>query len=248
MLAAESLAALSEDFVLDVSHLGVLSSILDGMGADDRTRGELIACVGEKNLHGIGQICEEAGISSEKAASLKTLVSRYGDAEDVLGALSPYVTDECGLAALSELREVLAVLRSAGYGNRVRVDFSVVNDLSYYNGIVFRGFVRDVPAGVLSGGRYDLLMQKMGKKAGAIGFAVYPDLLVGLSAPDNEYDVDAVLLYDESADPAALFEKVRALCAEGLSVTAQRSVPEKLRYRQLLKWKEGEVTVLEENA
>ncbi len=248
MLAAESLSALSEDFVLDVSHLGVLSSILDGMGADDRTRRELIACVGEKNLHGIAAICEAAGIASEKAEALKTLVSRYGDAEQVLDALTPFVTDESGLAALSELREVLAVLRSAGYGNRVRVDFSVVNDLSYYNGIVFRGFVRDVPAGVLSGGRYDLLMQKMGKKAGAIGFAVYPDLLVGLSAPDNEYDVDAVLLYDESTDPVALFEKVRALCDSGVSVTVQRSVPEKLRYRQLLKWQEGEVTVLEENA
>lgn len=248
MLAAESLAAFSEDFVLDVSHLGVLSSVLDGMGVNEDVRRELIAAVGEKNLHGVEAICEGAGVTPAAADALKALVSRYGEADEVLPALSAFVTDEAGRTALCELSEVLSVLKGAGYGHRVRVDFSVVNDLSYYNGIVFRGFVRGVPAGVLSGGRYDLLMKKMGKKAGAIGFAVYPDLLSSLWAPSGEYDVDAVLLYDESADPTALFAAVRTMTEQGMSVTAQHSVPEKLRYRQLLSWKEGEVSVLEEHA
>ena len=47
--------------------------------------------------------------------------------------------------------------------------------MNYYNGIVFKGFVQGVPVGVLSGGRYDRLMERVNKKAGAIGFAVYLD-------------------------------------------------------------------------
>ena len=27
-----------------------------------------------------------------------------------------------------------------GYGDKIRVDFSVINDMSYYNGFVFKGF------------------------------------------------------------------------------------------------------------
>jgi len=49
--------------------------------------------------------------------------------------------------------------------------------MSYYNGIVFKGYVRGIPSGVLSGGQYDKLMAKMGRKARAVGFAVYMDLL-----------------------------------------------------------------------
>ena len=58
---------------------------------------------------------------------------------------------------------------------KICVDFSVVNDMNYYNGIAFKGFVEGVPVGVLSGGQYDGLMKKMGKKANAVGFAVYLD-------------------------------------------------------------------------
>ena len=43
--------------------------------------------------------------------------------------------------------------------------------------MVFQGYVDGVPARVLSGGRYDKLMERLGKHSGAIGFAVYLDQL-----------------------------------------------------------------------
>ena len=94
--------------------------------------------------------------------------------------------------------------------------------------------VSGVPAGVLSGGQYDKLMRKMRRSARAIGFAVYLDMLERLDPDAEAYDVDTVLLYDEGADPAALLRAVSELSAGGESVTAQRSLPEKLRYRRAL--------------
>ena len=64
----------------------------------------------------------------------------------------------------------------------MRVDFSVTGDANYYNGIIFKGFLRGVPAPVLSGGRYDRLMKRLRKNASAIGFAVYTD---GIDAPST---------------------------------------------------------------
>ena len=52
--------------------------------------------------------------------------------------------------------------------------------MKYYNGIVFKGFIKGIPTGILSGGQYDKLMEKMGKKSRAIGFAVYLDELTKL--------------------------------------------------------------------
>ena len=57
-----------------------------------------------------------------------------------------------------------------------------------------------------------------------------------------------VLSFQKNTDLKILSDTVRELTAKGLSVTAQKSVPEKLRYRQLLKLKESEVEILETHA
>ena len=81
---------------------------------------------------------------------------------------------------MTELKNILSDLSKKGISNVV-VDFSVVNDMKYYNGVAFKGFIEGVPTGILSGGQYDNLMAKMNKKQKAIGFAVYLDELDKLS-------------------------------------------------------------------
>ena len=246
-LAIESLAEISDDFVLDVSHMGVLSAVLDGMNASGALRKEILSCVGEKNLHGIDALCEKEGIAPARAETLKSLVSTYGPAEETISSLLAVISDGPARAALLELQTVISTL-GGRFRENIRVDFSVINDLSYYNGIVFKGFVNGIPTSILSGGQYDLLMQKMGKRSGAIGFAVYPDSLGELTVSAKEYDVDAVLLYDADTDPVALCEAARALTDEGKRIAVQRSIPEKLTYKQLLKWTESGVETLENHA
>ena len=101
------------------------------------------------------------------------------------------------------------------------LDFSIITDLSYYNGLVFKGSVQGIPSPVLSGGRYDKLVAKLGKKAGAIGFAVYLDALSRLPAQGNGRDADALLLYGPDVPPEAVMDRMRELRAQGLTVRAQ---------------------------
>ena len=49
MLAAESLRTIRPDYVLELSHIGILTGVLGSL--DGRLAKELIAAVGEKNLH-----------------------------------------------------------------------------------------------------------------------------------------------------------------------------------------------------
>ena len=78
-------------------------------------------------------------------------------------------------------------------------------------------------------------MRKMGKQGGGIGFAVYLDQLERYGQTEKPYDVDTLLLYDADAAPGDVAGAVRLLTAAGGSVLAERTVPENLRYRQLLK-------------
>ena len=102
----------------------------------------------------------------------------------------------------------------------VNLDFSVVNDMNYYNGIVFRGFVQGVPEGVLSGGQYDALMKKMGRKDRSIGFAIYPALLERLLKPQQP-EYAAVLYYEETAPIMTVQTAVESLQERGIAVSAQ---------------------------
>lgn len=226
-LACRSLAGICEDFVLDISHMGIIAALVDEAGLSDEAAQRVIACIGEKNAHGIRSICESEGCTSDKLCRAVAVCGGAEKAADELAQICP------GEAA-DELVRLVRALERAGFAGRVRVDFSVINDMNYYSGVVFRGFVPNVAAGVLSGGQYDGLMRKMGRKAGAIGFAVYLDMLDRL-APERGYDVDAVLLYDVSDSIEEVERGAAQLRAEGKSVAVHRSVPGNIKYRQLFR-------------
>lgn len=248
MLAAESLAQVSEEAVLDISHLGVLAALLDGLSDDDSLRASILKCVGEKNVHELTALCKEKGIQEDQVAPICRLMTTYGDPQKVLPELITALDGVIDLAPLNELERVIAALPD-GLRKLLRVDFSVVNDLNYYNGIVFKGFVPGVPSSVLSGGQYDRLLRKMGRKAGAIGFAVYMDELERLGGPACRYDVDTLLLYAPDEEPGTVRAALETLSKEGVSVSAQREKPEKVRYRRVMRLeKNGEVTELETDA
>lgn len=244
-LAAGSLLKLSDNAVLDVSHLELLSEVFDFAGIPDEIRARVIALVGEKNTHELARLCRELGVSDERISLIKKLVRTYGPPKKVIPALRGMLGD-VGSAALSRLEKILSFVDEK-YLDIINIDFSVVSDIKYYNGIVFKGFISGIPQSVLSGGQYDRLMKKMQKRSGAIGFAVYLDLLDRLLSESRRYDADTVILYSTPTDVGLIKETVERFKKEG-SVSVQRSLPERFRCKKLVRIIDGEVTVLENNA
>ncbi len=242
-LAAMSLKTISEDFVLDISNLTVISDVLLKMGVSASIEKDLLKCIGEKNSHGIGEICKKEGIDG---SALMKLVSLYGAPSDVLPALTEILGEET--EALLRLKKITMALSEAGLGGKINIDFSVINDMNYYNGFVFKGFINGIATGILSGGQYDKLMKKMGKKSEAIGFAIYLDSLYALSEGETAFDVDTVILYDDNCDMKALSDTVKLFTADGKSAMALKEVPADLRYNKLLKMNERGVEIIENRA
>ena len=240
LLAAKSLAVISEDFVLDVSHLGILTAVLDDVGGGEGFRREAAVCIAGKNRHDLKKLCSAEGLSEEQTQKLLCFIDIYGNMEQVLERLEPICNSENARDALEQLKTLAKLLENTPYANRIRFDFSIVNDMNYYNGIVFRGFLSGICEGVLAGGQYDKLLRRMGRKSGAVGFALYLDLLEELQEPRASYDVDVLILTDSDADPAHTAKIVGELTAGGECVSVQRAVPEKLRYRRLLDLRKGD--------
>ncbi len=248
LLAAESLQRISPEAVLDLSHLGILSALMNQLKVSPAATTTILKCVGEKNAHELAAVCQQNDVDASLAEALKVLLTAYGAPETVLPRLQDF-SDIPGVAeALSQLEELLAAFEGSELKKILRLDFSVVSDMNYYNGIAFKGFVNGIPGAILSGGQYDKLMQKMGRSGGSIGFAVYLDLLERFGAAEADFDADLVLLYSPETPLWELRKAMEGLTAEGKTVLAERSVPQKLRYRQLATLEKGQVKLLETNA
>ncbi len=241
LLAAQSLSLISDDYVLEVSHLGILAELLKETSDLETFRKQAAICIAEKNTHDLRRLCQSYQISDEKTQQLCSFIGIYGQREKVLAELEPLCTSCETSAFLQNLRALSEMLGLTPYSANIRFDFSIVNDMNYYNGIVFKGFLNGICESILSGGQYDHLMNRLGRKDGAIGFALYLDLLENLHSDSEKYDVDVVLLYEESISPKELACKVRELVASGNSVSAQKKLPADLRYRTVVTMGKGSV-------
>lgn len=238
LLAAKSLALLSDTFVLDISHMGLVSAVLDSCGIDPANRGAVLQCLRQKNAHDLAALCANAAPAD--AAKLQLLIHTTGSADAVLAELSAALTADAELAALQELQSLTAVLQQAGFGDAIRVDFSVGNDMKYYNGVVFKGYLEGLPSSILSGGQYDKLLQKMGRTSRAIGFALYLSMLERQNNAAGVFDIDTLILHDGTAAPETLTALVEDAAAAGTVLVATQ-LPANRNCRRILRLENGEV-------
>lgn len=230
-LAAQSLRSIGGQVALDVADLTVTAMLLDELGiyGDDRTR--VLGWIGEKNRHELSRFCAQKQLDSVLTDRLCRLIGLRGAPAQVL----PQLRSLLGQPYAARLDQLEAILQATGEEALLQLDFSVVDDPNYYNGLVFKGFVSGVPAAVLTGGQYDKLLKKLGRTGGAVGFALYMDLLEQLDRAVPAYDVDTVLLYDTAADPAQIRTAVETLRGRGRQVLALSERPDGLRCRETVK-------------
>ena len=246
LLAAKSLSLISESYVLDISHMGLIAAVLEDAGLSPQGKKQALTFLNQKNPHELLSLCEAEGIDKEKSEKIAALAEISGTTEEILSKLGDILTSEGEKKALAEFRTLFEIIKEAGFGDNVRIDFSVGNNMKYYSGVVFNGYVEGIPTSVLSGGQYDKLLAKMKKGSSAIGFAIYLDLLERFEDECLGYDIDTVLLNDGSTDPIILSEIANKLHSEG-GVLVTSAIPKNIKYRRLMEIKEGVVTILNEN-
>lgn len=124
--------------------------------------------------------------------------------------------DESTIAVLDELKATYEFLEKLGYGDVIGFDLGKLPHLNYYTGLLFEAFVPGASNAVLTGGRYDNLMEAFGASMPAIGFGVKIDPLVSL-LPDPDLRTKIVIAYpkeqaQEAFKAAANIRQSFAVC------------------------------------
>jgi ATP phosphoribosyltransferase regulatory subunit len=202
-----------------------------GLGREDQK--QAMEYLHRKNYHQLKALC-----GSDAAWEKLSLVASCHGGQQELNQLEQVLTTGAEQQALGQLQKLWKILEASGFGDSIRLDFSVGNNMGYYSGVVFQGYLEGIPTGVLSGGQYDKLPRKMGRKAKAIGFAVYLGLLENRSQREDAFDVDTLILHDGTADPVELMAASEKAADWG-TVLVTREFPQGRNWKILRQFEKG---------
>jgi len=139
------------------------------------------------------------------------------------------------LAAIDNLRQIMAVLKEYGCEDCISIDLGMAHEANYYSGTIFRGLVAELGQPLMSGGRYDHLLARFGRELPATGFALNLKLLlIALERQGASFEApvpDIVLGFDAAcqADAIAYAKQQRK---RGVSVAIMYGMnAEALRHR-----------------
>ncbi len=187
-LILKTLSYISDDFVLCVSHMAYLEGLAEWYELNYEQKNRLYSLLKDRNGHDFSKFADECNLNADMRKVFNALISPEISFKDLEGG----VENEQMQRGYTELKNLFDTMNELGYEDKIRLDFSLINDDNYYDGLLFCGYIKGIPQAVLSGGRYDKLVKKLEKKGGAIGFAIY---------------LGQFLEYDNSlANPAAVVE------------------------------------------
>ena len=108
-LALQSLAALDVPTVLEISHMGYLTGLLDALHVPAEARGKILDFLRAKNAHELRTAALDAGLDEDAAAALVGLLDLHG----VLGATLAKARAACLCDAQREALDELQALQNA---------------------------------------------------------------------------------------------------------------------------------------
>ena len=172
LLAEKSLQTISERYALDISHMGLVSELLRSCRIPEEDYQEVLDMLRRKDRHGIRAYAQTKGLEEMEQELLDRMIVVSGPIVYALECLSQCRITDAGKKIISELKDIAEIVEQVWQGT-LNLDFSVLSDMRYYNGLTLSGFIEGIPVPVLSGGQYDPLLTRLGRDGQGIGFAVY---------------------------------------------------------------------------
>ncbi len=164
--AVEALSRCVPDYRIELGHAGFFRALAKELPIDDEVRETIRSSIEQKNYAALDTILDRLE-QSQAVLAIRRLPRLFGGEE---------VFDEAfGLCSeIQEAQEPLEYqkLANVGMGNKLMIDLGIVHRNDYYSGIVFSGYVLGSGDAILSGGRYDRLLEAFDSPMPAIGFAI----------------------------------------------------------------------------
>lgn len=165
------------DYQIELGQAQFVTGFLQEAGLTEEQSAVMSALTEQKSTLDMELYLGKLDISADVQERLMQLPSLYGDAS-VLDEAAKLTRHPLCLAAIDNLRQILAVLAEYGCDDCISIDLGMAHQANYYSGTIFRGLVAELGQPLMSGGRYDHLLTRFGRDLPATGFALSMKLLM----------------------------------------------------------------------
>jgi len=166
------------NYKLELGHARFCKALLDSFGLDEDKRDVVTKYISAKNSSSLEVLVGNDEKLSPVLETVRQIPRLYGTKSVIEKARGLCKGVREAEEALDYLESLYSVLDENGFSENISIDLATVNDMDYYTGVVFRGYVDYTGESILGGGRYDNLMQNFGKDETATGFGVNLSLVV----------------------------------------------------------------------
>ena len=184
--ALESMESMKQDsYTLELGDVNFFHGACRDLKIDDEDREKLADLVDKKSMKALSDFLDELRIDDKVKTFFLKLPWMCGDIS-TLDEVLPYCFNSKLRKTVENLRMIYMQLKELGYESHITFDLGKIPHLNYYSGILFEGFIGGIGTSVLSGGRYDTLLEKFGTPMPAIGFSVKLDYVLPVLKPDKK--------------------------------------------------------------
>jgi len=189
-LAAQTLKRISPKYILELSHMDFVLEMLREYNMVDVDKVKMIRQIRNRNIDGIVETGRRSRLSDEQIEKICLVPTLQGNVSQVIGRARKIALNDRMANALNTLENIYKILKIKDSGAKVKLDLSTINDIDYYNGVIFKGYIEGIGRSVLAGGQYDRAMLLFNKDVDAIGFALYLNEI-------SRLDLDAAIEPDQ---------------------------------------------------
>lgn len=209
--AIEILKKITPDFRIELGHAAFLKAIFNKLSVDDEKKEEIRGYIESKNYSALISLLDEIP-EDDTTKALKKLPRLFGGEEIFKKALPLFQGTEAEYA-LFYLKDLYNELSKILPEEQLVIDLGMVQKNDYYSHMTFCGYVEGSGDAVLTGGRYDHLLNQFQKSLCAAGFGVNVDELAriymninGAEQPkiadyivhgDDGYEIEALKVKEE---------------------------------------------------
>lgn len=204
-MAIESLKSINKNYILEISNIDFISAIFDEINLEENLKIEILNNIYLKNKHDLEKLLNK-NVDNKYKKYILSFIELSGNYKDILKKLKSLIINKKMQKSYEELKSLSFVFELYNNFDKILLDFSIESQLGYYNGIIFKGYIKESNDIILSGGRYDKLLNKFNSNKNAIGFAIYMDKLYEKNKSSDFIDI--LILY-KSGDENILLNEVR---------------------------------------
>jgi ATP phosphoribosyltransferase regulatory subunit len=158
-------------FTVTLGSAAYQQALIDSLGLREDDRKTFTEALGDRDYPLLESIAGNAEVDEDAIKTLWRVLELSGG-EEILGQARKLARSDVMQGAVARLARVGDLVDEAGFGDRLAFDLGLIQDLTYYRGLIVEAYAPGVGLPLATGGRYDGLLARFEWDVPGVGFAV----------------------------------------------------------------------------